>query len=313
MAKGNMLLGYARGSVGDLTFYRRNAQQITRARARQVKNPKTLSQQMQRAIMRTGVAAYQVLKEICDHSWEGIAYGADSYSYFLKRNLAMLRDLAAVGGQDTKSFLPSGFNGLVAMPWVLSKGSISWNGYVRSGFGLQISSSIPQAATLSTITYAQLATLMGLQQGDQITFIWAPQRNDVDESNAMSLIVARLILSPKNGEFAETNVFDASGKINDGNILNENMNAITFSVERGEALIATADGFTPNDSPIGAAIIISRRASDGAWLRSSETLDFDGTHRDGGYTLRQASMVAATEIQTPSDWYLNNANEIQNG
>ena len=43
MAKGNMLLGFSRGSVGDLTFYRRNSQQVTRARARVVKNPKTLA------------------------------------------------------------------------------------------------------------------------------------------------------------------------------------------------------------------------------------------------------------------------------
>jgi hypothetical protein len=134
MAKGNMLLGFSRGSVGDLTFYRRNSQQVTRARARVVKNPKTLAQQMQRAIMRTSVEAYKVIKDICDHSWEGVAYGANSYAEFQKQNMAMLRRLAAAGGENTKSFLPSGFNGLVAMPWVLSKGSVAWGG-VECNFG----------------------------------------------------------------------------------------------------------------------------------------------------------------------------------
>ena len=41
MAKGNMLMGYSRGSVGDVTFARIKGQQIARARNRNPKNPKT--------------------------------------------------------------------------------------------------------------------------------------------------------------------------------------------------------------------------------------------------------------------------------
>lgn len=312
MAKGNMLLGYSRGSVGDLTFYRRNAQQITRARARQVKNPKTLAQQMQRAIMRTAVAAYQVIKEICDHSWEGIAYGADSYSYFLKRNLAMLRELAAAGGQDTKSYLPSGFNGLVAMPWVLSKGSIAWGG-VEINFqagGLNIVfNGYPAHSSIDNITYDDIFAFLNLREGDQITFIAFPKRTDIDESSSIEPIISRFILSPGGGDTSQP-VFTSEGRVEEPNPLNENTDAFTFRVQTGKLMASIIPAQNETLEFVGAAAIISRRATDGSWLRSPAVMTVNATERDGGYTLRQASMVAATEIQTPSDWYLNNANEI---
>lgn len=312
MAKGNMLLGYSRGSVGDLTFYRRNAQQITRARARVVKNPKTLAQQMQRAIMRTSVEAYKVLKNICDHSWEGVAYGASSYAEFQKQNMAMLRRLAAAGGENTKSFLPAGFNGLVAMPWLLSKGSIEWVGInptesAGEGVYIYFEAAFLGSPQISTITYKQVADTLGLVQGDQLTLIGAVKRTDIDESSALSIIESRVILAPGLGEFAETNLFDSNGRINDPNPMNENTDAWRFNMT-GNNLYAGLRS-DPDVPCIGVACIASRRASDGSWLRSPSTFIFNQTQQEGGYTLRQASMVVNAEITTASDWYLNNANE----
>lgn len=307
-----MLLGHARGSIGDLTFYRRNAQQITRTRSRVVKNPKTLQQQMQRAIMRTSVEAYKVLKEVCDHSWEGVAYGANSYAEFQRQNMAMLRQRAAARGENTKSFLPAGYNGLVAMPWVLSKGSIAWAGIdidqsAQEGDYIFLIGSYPSSTTLTSITYAQFCSTHGLQQGDQVTFISALKRDDTDESSAIQVNVSRLILSPGLGEFAETSLFDAQGRINDPNPLNEGMSYYKADLDSGNLDFERA--IFPTHGTIGVAVIISRRASDGSWLRSRSVMVFNPDQFEGGYTLRQASMVVNTDITTPSDWYLNNANE----
>lgn len=308
-----MLLGFARGSVGDLTFYRRNAQQITRARSHVVKNPKTLAQQMQRAIMRTSVEAYKVLKEICDHSWEGVAYGANSYAEFQKQNMATLRRLAAAGGENTKSFVPSGYNGLTAMPWVLSKGSIAWAGIdddqsATDGDYIFILGSYPSNTQIDAITYKQFCDTHRLQQGDQLTLISALKRSDIDESAAIEINVSRLILSPALGEFAETALFDSAGRINDPNPLNEGMNYYSARVADGNfAFLNNAD---PDVPTIGVAVIISRRASDGSWLRSPSTMVVNTTEQQGGYTLRQASMVVANDITASSEWYLNNANEV---
>lgn len=306
-----MLLGFSRGSVGDLTFYRRNSQQVTRARARVVKNPKTLAQQMQRAIMRTSVEAYKVLKEICDHSWEGVAYGANSYAEFQKQNMAMLRRLAAAGGENAQSFLPSGFNGLVAMPWVLSKGSIYWRGVRDNIEGLRIrfDAVAPQGTAIDAVTYAQFAEALGLQVGDQLTLIFAPKRTDIDESSCAELSVSRVILAPYTGDPAETQMFDAQGRIINANPLNENSASLRFIIEQDRIFTAEQQFPDPDVDIIGFACIASRKNAAGAWLRSSASLVFDESEQEGGYTLRQASMVASSEIVAPSDWYLNNANE----
>lgn len=304
----------ARGSVGDLTFYRRNAQQITRARSRVVKNPKTLAQQMQRAIMRTAVSAYQVIKSICDHSYEGIAYGADSYAKFLKLNLDMLRSLAAAGGEDTKSFLPSGFNGLVAMPWVLSKGSIAWTGANSIGFsnGIVIDFGELSASAINGVTYEQFANALGAREGDQITLIAFKKRSDIDESSCLEPVIARIILSPSGLLNMNAAMFDSEGKVlaANANPLNENTDAFTFKYQTGR-LFCDIIGGTPGAIEfVGGAIICSRRAADGSWLRSPATMVVNETEQQGGYTLRQASMVVANDITTASDWYLNNANEV---
>ena len=317
MAKGNMLLGYSRGSVGDLTFYRRNAQQITRARARVVKNPKTLAQQMQRAIMRTSVEAYKVIKEICDHSWEGVAYGANSYAEFQKQNMAMLRRLAAAGGENTRSFLPSGFNGLVAMPWVLSKGSISWNGAISISFSGELTFNLGELAaeSVDTITYEQFANVLGAREGDQITFIAFKKRSDIDESSCLEPVIARVIVSPSGGAGMDAEIFANTGKIDEAhaNPLNENTDAFTFAYQTGHLLCKIPSTQQAPFVAVGAAIICSRRAADGSWLRSPSSMVVNLVEQEGGYTLRQASMVASTEIVTPSDWYLNNANEATTG
>lgn len=318
MAKGNMLLGFSRGSVGDLTFYRRNSQQVTRARARVVKNPKTLQQQMQRAIMRTSVEAYKILKSICDHSWEGVAYGANSYAEFQRQNMAMLRRLAAAGGENSKSFLPAGFNGLVAMPWVLSKGSIAWAGAygVNDSAMMQFDTIFSSASSFDNITYAEFCSRVGLQVGDQLTFIDARVRSDIDEATANEIRVSRIILAPAHDTAEEVSMFQANGRINDPNPLNENANALLFTLEAASTaqsapkVIKVTLGDDPDEPEwLGLAVIVSRRAADGAWLRSSASLTYAPNAYDGGYTLRQASMVASTEIVAPSDWYLNNANE----
>lgn len=48
--KGNMFLGYARGSVGDVTFSRTKGQQTARARNRKPNNPRTSAQMRQRTL-----------------------------------------------------------------------------------------------------------------------------------------------------------------------------------------------------------------------------------------------------------------------
>ena len=94
MAKGNPFLGDMRGSVGDVTFYRKNGEQITRQRVRTVSNPSSEGQLIQRAVTATVSKAYQAGAAIFDHAFQGVKRGADSQARFMKVNMNGLRSLS---------------------------------------------------------------------------------------------------------------------------------------------------------------------------------------------------------------------------
>lgn len=119
-----------RGSIGDVTFYRGNGQQLSRVRNRKPYNPKTNAQLYQRAIMATIVKAYQAGKEIFDHSFEGVRVGAENQREFLSRNIKMLR---GVVGSDINTpvleveqlgrVVAPGVNSPVPNSYIISRGS----------------------------------------------------------------------------------------------------------------------------------------------------------------------------------------------
>lgn len=91
MAKGNLIMGTARGKLGEVVFSRQNGQQVSRQYIRNPKNAKTQGQQIQRAIMATVSKMYGMGKEIFDHSFQGKGVPAGSMRRFIKVNLDKLR------------------------------------------------------------------------------------------------------------------------------------------------------------------------------------------------------------------------------
>lgn len=91
MAKGNLIMGTARGKLGEVVFSRQNGQQVSRQYIRNPKNNKTQGQQIQRAIMATVSKMYGMGKDIFDHSFQGKNVPAGSMRQFIKVNLDKLR------------------------------------------------------------------------------------------------------------------------------------------------------------------------------------------------------------------------------
>ena len=92
MAKSKSFFGLRRGSTKTLTFQVNNGKQITKDRVYEVKNPRTQEQMVQRMVMATASAAYAHMKQIVDHSFEGITYGQMNMSEFIRLNAKKLRD-----------------------------------------------------------------------------------------------------------------------------------------------------------------------------------------------------------------------------
>lgn len=325
MAKGNMFLGLARGSVGDVTFYRRNAQQISRVRVRKVKNPQSNAQMWQRAINHTAVEAYSVLKSICDHSYQGISYGSASYSKFLSLNMDMLRREAGNTIQQQsgqRAYCPFGFKGISAMPYIISQGSI--NG-ADATFTAQTGEDTFEAVSLGQLpnvqvlnfTYRMMADLLHAQQGDQITILRIPNpalAGFEDEPLGRNLMVARVILDPSSGDFETEPFFDPAGQgapagvgyyVNSPNIRNEGNFVFATGGATGNELFASVGAFE-NDN-IGFAFVTSRQSEDGTWLRSNAVFLYNPLYRENGYTLKQASDLGQIDLYVENDKYLNNA------
>ena len=88
MAKGNMLLGMSRGSVGDVTFYRSGGSQRARARNRKPANPMTVRQQTQRSKFANAVKFYkQVTSNFFRFAYEDKKVNESDYNAFMRHNV----------------------------------------------------------------------------------------------------------------------------------------------------------------------------------------------------------------------------------
>lgn len=136
MAKGNLFLGMGRGSVGDVTFYRSNGQQLARARNRNPRNPKSNAQLIQRAISATIVQAYKAGRVIFDHSFEGKSVPAGSQRAFLATNMRKLREqilneMSLADGQQFASVVSPRSVYPVPNAYRISEGSLIQNLFMR--------------------------------------------------------------------------------------------------------------------------------------------------------------------------------------
>lgn len=122
MARGNMLLGHARGKVGSVVFSRLNGKQITRALAESVKNPRTDGQNVQRAIFATVNGFASAVRDVVDHSFQSTKEGQESVNRFVSINVKKLRELYLSGA--AVDIMPKGEGLPYANAYRFSQGSL---------------------------------------------------------------------------------------------------------------------------------------------------------------------------------------------
>lgn len=297
-----MLLGYARGKVGDLVFSRSNGKQITRARASQVRNPQTESQMIQRIILNTVAQAYSKFINITDHSFEGVNGAQKSMSYFMRRNMDNLRtrlqnDIAE--GYDLGSiyaFTPVGSNEYSANEYIMSKGTLP---EIVAGFA---TGNVAKFA-LSANTYQAVLSDYGLQRGDQLTLIVTQGTTGANTS----FYFARIILDPTNPDGTPASLdsaFIGSNAVNLPNPRNEG----TFNTLEFANGVGVKYNFS-NAVVSGACVIVSRKNADGSWLRSNATLAQNISAVAGWQKSMQEclDLFQSGGIDTLNSRYLNNA------
>lgn len=241
MAKGNLLLGTAGNSVGDVVMYRREGAQVSRVRVRKIKNPKTDAQSLQRAAFSPVAKFFSPLAVVLERSFEGLSK-MKSYNKFLKTNI----DLARANGW----LLPKG-TGFFPLPYQLSKGTLPIVNLTldnnSSGFALPVNTQVTSIGDFSTAMIA-----LGYKNGDVVTFILV-------QSDSQSFATANYT------PIAVQIELDTDSTVE----MTTALAMVKFNSSQGPSGYANTIG---NADTAGAAVIIARFEND-KWRRSTQSLE----------------------------------------
>lgn len=318
MAKGNLILGTARGKLGDTVMYRKDGQQLSRVRVRKIGNPKTQSQAVNRALLNTLSTAYAYMKGIVDHSFQGLYKPVENQRKFAKLNQGIARETGSVAVPGTDTGYNFNFKGeslLRPNRYAISRGTmpsvevfnIAADGGLIAGF--QLNQSLT-ALLDTTTTYKQFCDAIGVAVGTQLTFCivsddtftGTPSEANMPKSYG-NFHFARIILSDDTGN-GDVQMFASTGgdiTINPNFANSKNSGALKFK-RLGETSLRIE---VENQSyPLAMGVIVSNYSSR-MWLRSNTDMVVAAGYEDSN-TMSEVYMSYMQAETTPiSNLYLN--------
>lgn len=284
MSKGNLFLGMARGSVGDVTFTHVDGEQVARARNRAPKNPKTAIQLLQRVVLKTSSSAYSLMQDICNHSFQGAAEGTMSQAEFNKANIGWMRDKLSfeINSGDPEDILASGESnfapryseGIEFNPYVVSAGSLT-------KIPVVFKTTLPTPAFAIDIdlgsaspTYQDIINALGVNQGDQITFLNLSLDDTQEGGTCNGFEYCRVILDPDNSDLSTS--FISGTSINSPNEKNRGDFKFTVQTLGGSYYLTFVASKFSNSAglvnSVCAGTVILSRWNGSTWARSPQTL-----------------------------------------
>lgn len=269
MAIGNLFLGTARKTIGDIVMYRRNGEQLSRVRVRKIANPKTEAQALQRNYMAPVTKFYAPLADVLERSWEGLDR-QKSLGAFLKTNAGLAR---SSGWYVVKGA------GFTPLPYKVSNGTLPPLSYSDSELSLGGQS----ITDIKVSTISAALVNMGYQYGDQLTTIICLE----DDAGDVRPVWSRVLLSGTD----ESDIFsDIAGAV----LFEQGNNALAYS------------GVL--ESVIGAVFIVSRW-NGSKWLRSSQYVQVSSTYLEQFTSIEARAAAIASyqsgDSVVQSDVYLN--------
>lgn len=272
MAKGNMLLGYSRGSVGDVTFYRSGGSQRARARNRNPNNPRTRSQQTQRAIFSNAVKFYKLcVTNFFKFAYENKKQNESDYNAYMRENVA--RSCMMSRSAYYCEPYPALGN------WLVTRGSLQTISNVESdntktpkfSFGVSTSASFTENTTIAEISNILLQS-SEYQVGDIVTILEVdtavseaiPTATPDKTKYSAGAIVLQFLVDPNNQQ-AWSSVYSAtpvawSWKSQNGNL------ALFYGATEEIGDVLWASGLHQF------AVIHSRNTSDGLKVSTQEVV-----------------------------------------
>lgn len=196
-------LGRVKGSVGNVTYRRiygvANASTMY-DKVLEVANPKTANQILQRAKMQPAQKFYEAFKSVLNHCLQGRQPGEITRRAWMSMHMN--------SSFKKSAFVPKGWEGIVASPYVVSKGVLPTVGpaffenegleYDVPTFGLEYHKSESESRSVDVFSAALIEKNPDrLQVGDELTFLFLVT-DDFTGPEAYPLVVS-FVLDPNTG------------------------------------------------------------------------------------------------------------------
>lgn len=163
------MLGYSRGSVGDVTFSRLKGQQIAKARNRNPNNPKTKTQMMQRSLFVSATKFYQQARaKFFKFAFEDKKYHESDFNAFMRHNVK--------NGTNMTQEAVQAYNYPALGLWALSKGSLepfvqkADGNYYKANTGIVVPSNYQVPTKVGELSKTLIQSNR-FQVGDMLTMV----------------------------------------------------------------------------------------------------------------------------------------------
>ena len=302
MAKSKSFFGLRTGSTKSLTFSVYRGTQVTKDRVCRVSNPRSNAQMAQRALLPIVAAARSALKDLVDHSFEGVPYGEASLKEFSKLNLR-------AGALSVTSYSPNGVsnpgfadlivsNGSINVPYKLrsngKQNTVSTDGQTFPDFRFpKVDKGDSADVILKHLeTYARTNNVALIAPGTQLSFLTIYQSGTVKVNTGKETIDAptsdfalnRIYIPNGDSDSENAKAINDQWKVKDTHslhsdtayLINSNGDIIMFRCSKVHTagkieIFCTPKLVASNSKNCGMALILSRYEN-GVWKRSPSRL-----------------------------------------
>lgn len=324
MGKNNLLLGTARGKLGDVVFYRTGGEQRFRVRVRPT-NPKTNAQLLQRIVVSTCVKSYSSVMYVCNHAFQNFEGKLKNQERYMRLNIMDFRPVAL---KNVVSWSPIRWGSLnygnwvkkdavlpVVNPYIVSEGDLptpvigfqnAYNNYYPI-FAREL-----EEQNAADFTYREFADFLGVNVGDQLTFIWQIAESRTSPNIAKTFI-SRIVLMPGNGTpddkifkylaDRQTMVIQEPNKENYGSFI-FNTISVGEDEDKQRFLYILPNNDTTDKNRLASFAVIVSRFDNGMWRRSSSRFE---VAENWANLAKMEDAVASFLRDQSSSLYLNQA------
>ena len=300
--------GSLSGSVGKVTFRKGvKGETIASQKAEKVHNPNTEDQAYQRMCMNTAMKAYSAMKEICNHSFEGVPYGQKTMSAFIRENLFGIQNgYSGISQVLNQGFTAKGLAGGVApRPFLVSKGSIppanvsSLRGDAQSWKSFKAKMNVKEGDQLTLVAFISpfdFSSEVDYDEATQIPFKFVYSRYLFKDTISDDLVII-------NGDQEYINN-EALQEVEDPG----DLNLVLAQGDQYSAGYYSVDvKYLASNMYVNAYAAIVSRNVNGVWKRSVANLEWTNSNRISDLGIYRADSVLKTYNATPRK-FLNNAN-----